>query len=273
MILQHGGDAGHHFGMGVARVTVQPDRSLKVDRPMGETMVFGEGEPKFGSISHLCDDDGWVYLLGAHDPAPQQFDVRCHLARIRRDADFTQRGNYEVWINTLDGVGAWEKHYNHVDDLKKLQDLDIQAQGAIFKAPEFAPEGKPYLWIGVNKFGVGHFYVGAAPAVTGPWEVQDLGELPRDPDPWDGKSSGPKYALYPNPRASDLARGEMLCTWTDAAQLGGKVIAARFWFEGSYDRRPPPPPAEAAATNERRKSGFGQLEEKLKSKLGSFLKR
>ena len=91
--------------------------------------------------------------------------------------------------------------------------------------------------MGVSKFPAGHLFVGAAPSVTGPWEVVDVAPIPDDPDPWDGKSSGPKYAFFPNPRASDLANGVVLCTWTDAAQMGGKVIAARFSFDGGWSQR------------------------------------
>ncbi|KAK4615520.1 hypothetical protein CLAFUR4_10157 [Fulvia fulva] len=235
-------ESGKHYGIGVARATVQPDKSIKLERPMGDETVFKEGEPKFGSISHLCDDDGFVYLMGGYDPTPGSLDMRCHLARIRRDADFTKRENYSFFCDSMDMKGEWRQQYDDPNQLAKMGDLDIQAQGKLFKTPDFAPEGRRYMWIGVNKFMAGHFYVGSAPAITGPWEVHDFGELPNDPHPYDGHSSGPKYALYPNPRASDLARGEMLCTWTDAAQMGGKVIAAKFWFEGDYERPPPPAP-------------------------------
>ena len=158
-----------------------------------------------------------------------------YFARIRRDADFTQRENYEFWVK--DGeAGRWAKNYTGLDELKDLNDFNVQAQGAILKCPELAPERKPYMWFGVNKFMASHLYVGCAPVITGPWDIQDLGEVPEDPD---GKS-GPRYALYPNPQASNLEGGEMLCTWSDGGQMGGKVLAARFWLETAGGSDPPP---------------------------------
>ena len=68
------------------------------------------------------------------------------MARIRRDADFTQRSNYEFFINTMDGKGQWSPTYNNIDDLKRLGDLDVQSQGEIVKLPGFAPKGREYMW-------------------------------------------------------------------------------------------------------------------------------
>ncbi|CAK4029776.1 Hypothetical predicted protein [Lecanosticta acicola] len=276
-MITHGAMPGHGYGVGVARATAQPDKKIRMERIMGDEMIFGEGEPSFGSVTNLCDDDGWVYTLGTYDPNPSQLDLRTHIARIRRDADFTQRANYEFFINTLDGKGMWSKTYNSIDDLKRLGDMDVQSQGEMIKVPSFAPEGRPYMWIGNNKFGAGIMYVGCAPRPEGPWEVVEMGDIPNDPAPWDGKSSGPKYSFFPNPRASDLDRGEIICTWTDAAQMGGKVIAARFWFEGDYERGPPPP-AQGAHVQQPGSDGKGSagshhsgLGDRLKGKIEGFL--
>ena len=51
----------------------------------------------------------------------------------------------------------------------------------------------------------------------GPWEVKDVGELP---DYDRQECGGPKYCLYPNAKVSDLARGELVCSWTDGTVLG-----------------------------------------------------
>ena len=197
--------------------------------------------------------------MGGKDPQPP-FDMRNFFTRIRRDADFTRRENYEFWVKNAQ-EGRWAKEYSHLDELKGLDDFNVQAQGAIIKYPEFAPEGKPYLWFGVNKFMANHLYVACAPAVTGPWDVQDIGEIPDDPD---GKS-GPRYALYPSPRASSLDRGEMICTWSDAGQMGGKVLVARFWFDmigglGPLQPQQKSPPARTG------------LKESLKSRVQGLFK-
>jgi len=270
--------------MGVARVSVQPDKRIKVDRVMGDNMIFGvshfhlnisslqlpshisqEKEPHFGSISHHIDPDGYVYLLGHYDPDASKLDLRTHLCRIHHSADFTSREAYEFLVDALDGSGPmWDKSYT-LQSLHRLGDLNVQAQGVLFRAPEFAPQGRPYLWMGVSKFPAGHMFVGSAPAVTGPWEVVDVAPIPDDPNPWDGKSSGPKYAFFPNPKASDLAAGEVLCTWTDAAQMGGKVIAAKFWFEGGWE-------SPSGGHGMVQQSGEGEKHHHFRDHLKNFLK-
>lgn len=40
-MITHGGQGGHHYGMGVCRASVQPDKSIKMDRVIGDNVVFG----------------------------------------------------------------------------------------------------------------------------------------------------------------------------------------------------------------------------------------
>lgn len=152
--------------------------------------------------------------------------------RIRLDADFTKRQNYQFWVKNGHG-GGWESTYKDFNHLKNVNILDTQAQGAVIKCPELAPEGKPYMWFGVNKFMASHLYVGVAPRPEGPWEVEDGGELPKDP-----QHEGPRYALYPHDRSCDTSNGVMLCSWSDGGQMGGKVVMAKFHFE-KEDNSPP----------------------------------
>lgn len=67
-----------------------------------------------------------------------------HWARIRRDADFTKRANYQFWLPSKQW-GPWTS--GKLDDLQRVEGLDVQAQGAVIKCPELAPEGKPYMWV------------------------------------------------------------------------------------------------------------------------------
>lgn len=155
-------------------------------------------------------------------------------ARIRLDADFTKRQNYQFFVKNGHG-GEWAPNYKDFNELKNMNNLDIQAQGAVIKCPELAPEGKPYMWFGVNKFMAGHMYVGVAPKPEGPWEIEDGGELPKDPG-----HDGPRYALYPHEKSSNTNNGTMLVSWSDGGQMGGKVVMAKFHFE-KEDNSPPEP--------------------------------
>lgn len=168
--------------------------------------------------------------------------MRNHWARIRLDADFTQRSNYQFWVKA--NGGEWAPNYSNDDDLLKLENLDIQAQGAVIKCPELAPEGKPFMWFGVNKFMANHLYIGCAPRPEGPWQMEDGGELPPDP----AGQTGQRYAAYPHERSCNTSNGVMLVSWSDGGQMGGKVMMAKYHFEkedgsppeeaGHYEQKP-----------------------------------
>lgn len=225
-MLTHGSTAGKRFGNGVARVQVQPDNSLKVDRLMGDNILFGENEPQFGITTHLVGDDGYIYLLGAKDAPSPTLDLKNHWARIRSGSDFTLRENYEFLIHTLDGKSkVWDRSYS----LHQLVNvIPVQAQGAIIKIPKLAPEGRPYLWFGNNKFPANKIYIACAPQLEGPWEEWEGPEIPRF------GGGGLRYTLYPHEKNCQPAMGEMRISWSDDKQMGGMVIQAmlKFAMEG-----------------------------------------
>lgn len=201
-------------------------------------------EPRFGSITHVVDD-GWVYLLGGWDKKPP-FEIYNFWARIRLDADFTKRENYDFQVRG----GAWQKTYENNDKLKPINNMDIQAQGAVIKCPELAPPGKPFMWFGVNKYMANHLYIGCSPHIDGPWEVEDGGEIPNDP----AGHTGARYALYPHNRSCDPGKGLMLLSWSDAGQMGGKVNMAVYHFE--KDDGSPPEPQRQFEQMGPKKGGF-----------------
>ncbi|KAK6610606.1 hypothetical protein H4I96_02204 [Botrytis cinerea] len=197
----HGSTAGKRFGTGVARVQVQPDNSLKVDRLMGDNMLFGENEPHFGMKTYVVGDDGYIYLFGSKDAPSPTLDLKNHWARIRSGSDFTSRENYEFLIHTLDGKSkVWDRSYS----LHQLVNLiPVQAQGAIIKVPELAPKD-------------GHIF--------GPWEEWEGPEIPKF------GGGGLRYTLYPHERSCQLENGEMRISWSDDKQMGGMVVQAMLHF-------------------------------------------
>ena len=192
---------------------------LKLTKQKGDDLVFGENEPHFGAATYLCEDDGFVYLLGCKDAPQPTLDVRNHWARIKRDADFRNRGNYEFLLEN----GQWNTQYQ-LDQLRNI--MGAQAQGSIIKEPLLGPQGRPYLWFGVNKFCASRLYIACAPQLAGPWEEWEGPELPANIG-----GGGLRYCLYPHERSCKPAEGEMLISWSDNANnMGGMVVQAMFKF-------------------------------------------
>lgn len=144
------------------------------------------------------------------------------MARVRHKSDLRQRSNYEYLTNT-----GWKSTYKGIDDLQNV--LDDQMHGTMFKCPDekFAPEGRPYIWFGVNKWLDNKLWIACAEKPEGPWDKQFLGELPR----FLGDNSGNRYCLYPHPWFGNLENGEMLLSWTDNGILGGIVCLGMYKFE------------------------------------------
>jgi len=205
----HGGMIEKGFGMGVARVKLD-GKFVKVERD-SDDMIFGDEEPRFGSISPLIDTDGFVYLLGSKDMAN-------YMARIPLNADFFTRASYSFLTKS-----GWQATYSKLDDLEPI--LGDQAQGSLFKLPYnsgFARFKKPYMWLGVNKWMDSKMWIACAEKIEGPWEYEFLGMAPEIM----GKNSGHRYCLYPHFWGSNLAEGKLLISWSDDSQMGGKVGCA-----------------------------------------------
>ena len=205
----HGGMIEKGFGMGVARARLD-GKFVKVERE-SDDMIFGDEEPRFGSISPLIDTDGFVYLLGSKDMAN-------YMARVPLNADFRSRASYSFLTKS-----GWQATYSKLDDLEPV--LGDQAQGSLFKLPYnsgFAPFKKPYMWLGVNKWMDSKMWIACAEKIEGPWQYEFLGMAPLIM----GENSGHRYCLYPHFWGSNLAEGKLLISWSDDAQMGGKVGCA-----------------------------------------------
>ncbi len=93
--------------------------------------------------------------------------------------------------------------------------------------PDHGPAGKPYVWVGVNKWMDSKMWCAAASKPEGPYDIQFLMETPKVM----GSKSQHRYCIYPHLWAYDLAQGELLVSWSDDGQMGGKVAAAKLRFE------------------------------------------
>lgn len=78
-----------------------------------------------------------------------------------------------------------------------------------------------------DKFLSSSFYLCVAERMDGPWHVENLGPLPK----FLGDRSNVRYCLYPHLWGSNLAKGELLISWTDNGQMGGINVMARVWFK------------------------------------------
>lgn len=213
----HGGDAVRQNGVGIAKARVTgPNGQIECKR-MGEFPLFPGDGPIWGNMSNIATPDGWTYLLSGKG-------LDNYMARIRTDADFTDRLNYQF----LKKSGRWESSYTEPHGPFGELAHDVlcgQGQGAIIHVPAFAPHGKEYLWIGCEKFMTSQLCMGAAARPEGPWEIHKLGEMPKITE-----TAKTRYCIYPHLWGSDLDQGKILITWSDNGTMGGKVAAAIFTF-------------------------------------------
>lgn len=167
-----------------------------------------------------------MYLLGGHrDEGGWPRNV---LARIKYGEDLTQRSSYQFHCQN----GGWQSSFARGDDLTDT--CSTQGHGKMFKVGENGPEGKPYMWIGVDKWMSSKLYLGVAPAPEGPWEIQDVGEVPKIL----GDKSKTRYCLYVHEWGSNFAQGELLISWSDDGQMGGLVVAGKLKLATEVHGRP-----------------------------------
>lgn len=209
-------------GIGVAKAkVVGPHGEIKCER-VGSFPLFPGDGPLWGNISNISAPDGWTYLLSG---IGSELGLDNYIGRIKTDCtDFTDTKNYQF----LKKSGAWESTYSAPYGPFGELAHDVlagQGQGAIIHIPHHSPQGKPYLWIGCEKFPTSQLCMAAAAKPEGPWEVYKLGEMPKLTE-----NAKTRYCIYPHLWGSHLGKGEMLITWSDDGTFGGKVGAGLFTF-------------------------------------------
>ncbi|KAF2680427.1 hypothetical protein K458DRAFT_479957 [Lentithecium fluviatile CBS 122367] len=213
----HGAMIATQNGVGVAKVKVTgPGAQIECER-IGPFPLFAADGPLWGNISNISAPDGWTYLLSG-------MGLDNFMARIRTYADFTKLENYRFLKKSGEWVASYSGPHGPFGELAH-DVLAGQGQGAIVYLPGFAPEGRPYIWVGCEKFPTSQLCVGVAARPEGPWDVHRLGEMPKITE-----QAKTRYCIYPHFWGSDLEKGEILISWSDDGTMGGKVALARFRF-------------------------------------------
>ncbi|KAB8416413.1 hypothetical protein FH972_024932 [Carpinus fangiana] len=254
-IETHGGSIERGYGTGIARVSLAPPtcpptglmssilqppkvddgilcervkpknvgtgsaaRFLAEDQTGDGFMLFGTDEPCFGSISILHAPDGWVYCLGG-------YQLVNYLARVRADADFSDRSAYQFLCSSWSGP-QWRSSYNAVNELQTLGDLNVMGHASLLYLPDHGPRGRPFVCIGCDKFLSSKIFVACAERMEGPWRSAVLCDAPK------AKAfTNHRYCIYPHVWASNLANGEMVISWSDDGSMGARCIMGRFQWE------------------------------------------
>ncbi|ORY18146.1 hypothetical protein BCR34DRAFT_660404 [Clohesyomyces aquaticus] len=208
----------HGRGIGVAKLSLSSPSNPNtiVCERTGPFPLFDPTGPSWGNMSILSAPDGYTYLLTGRD-------LDNYIARLLTSSSFADPSNYTF----LHKDGHWHPHYSPPYGPLGSLAHDIlagQGQGALLYLPDFAPEGKPYVWVGCSKFLTGRVWVGVAERPEGKWEVVDVGELPRG-------EGGNRYCVYPHVWGSRLERGEVMVSWSDDGTMGGKVLVGVLRFE------------------------------------------
>ncbi|KAF2643758.1 hypothetical protein P280DRAFT_392857 [Massarina eburnea CBS 473.64] len=208
-------------GVGVAKVHVSHRSGDITCKRVVPFPLFPSDGPLWGNISNISAPDGYTYLLTG---VGSEYGLDNYMARIRTNVDFSDRQNYEF----LHKHGVWKRTYTApYGPFGELEHtvLSGQGQGAIVHVPKFTPPGRPYLWVGCEKFPTSQLCVGVAARPEGPWDVRMLGEMPKLDE-----HAKTRYCIYPHIWGSKLGRGEMLISWSDDGTMGGKVGIGVFCF-------------------------------------------
>ncbi|KAH7123552.1 hypothetical protein B0J11DRAFT_487764 [Dendryphion nanum] len=218
----HGATPVHQCGIGVAkaRVTDLSTGAIECER-VGSFPLFDPSGPAWGNMSNIAAQDGWTYMLTNRE-------LDNYMARIRTEDDFSNAQNYQFLRKGGEWVTSYCAPYGPFGELAH-DVLAGQGQGSILYIPDFAPKGRPYLWVGCDKFLSSRLFVGAAPRPEGPWDVHDLGEMPKI----NGDQSKTRYCIFAHEwsiRGEEGGGIRVLVSWSDDGTMGGKVGIGWFTF-------------------------------------------
>ena len=204
-----GGAQGYEvLGIGVAEIVLdQATKQLEAKR--SDTVLFAASEPRFGSVSTMLEND-YVYLYG-------QIPGGCQIALARVPKLLAQNAYaYERW----DG-SSWSTNR----DTKPVPMFSDCPQGAILRSKLFGPS-RPYIFVGVSKYGDSKIRVGSAPTPQGPWDVRAVAQAKGI-----NYTKGFTYCIYPHEWAIQDGTCSLLVSWSE--QFPGGVVAGKLCFQTS----------------------------------------
>ena len=111
-----------------------------------------EDEVGYGSANTVVSGE-YAYLYGTTSTG-------LALARVKTDADFTDRSSYEFYVN-----GAWTSTTPTKDDSTITLAQTSTAQGTIY----YSDRWSSFVWLGGSIFPGATAYLATAPAPEGPW--------------------------------------------------------------------------------------------------------
>ena len=203
--IDHGSNNLEYIGTGLVKVTHVPHRQPRVERMEG--LLFGPDEPRNGTFSTIIEDK-FCYLYG------DKGDDNIILARIHKDHQ-VEYAAYEYW----DGkkyVADWHEATTVFEGF---------GQGKVVRTHLFGAK-KPFVFVGVTKYGDSKVMLGASERLEGPWSLTPIADATGIDVP-----GGFRYCMYPQIWASDVAKSELTVTWSE--QWPGGVILARLKLDST----------------------------------------
>ncbi|EEH36406.2 hypothetical protein PAAG_06824 [Paracoccidioides lutzii Pb01] len=192
-----------YHGTGVAPVKVDITGKLLGRRVLGDTVIFKEHEPAFGTFCAI-NHQGWYYLWGRHIN-----DI--YLARVHVEHAF-EREYYQFWNG-----------YSFTGDIGMVTPvLSGFTHGVIYPTRLF---GHTFGWafIGNTAWDDYTAMMGAAKDPQGPFQVVPVafGEKLQE--------NAFNECIYAHPWAFKESLGEILITWSE--KWPGGIIAAKFQMQ------------------------------------------
>ena len=125
-------------------------------------------------------------------------------------------------FKTLEGYERWTgEGWESGGDSEPAALFKDIPQGAVFRSDLFGKQ-RPYVMIGVSKWADSKIRVGSAPALTGPWEVTEVG-IAKGID----YANDYMYCIYPHPWALEDENALMI-SWSE--HWPGGVVMGKLRF-------------------------------------------
>ena len=210
-------------GVGIAAVSVTPDRGLVATRVNGDALLFSADEPNFGVFSTLKEGPD-VFLYGQRPKmrGDSSFDIVLAKAPANACSDRSQYLYHTVWGYIKDFENGVP-----VACLKSLGLRNVQ-QGSIYPTHLFGPKTQ-YLFVGCTNRGDGRVQMAIAPTPEGQFsDLYNVCAAEGIEHP-----TNMQYCIYQHALASEAPRNVF---FTSSEGWPGGVIGAGVTLKGSKIR-------------------------------------